>query len=110
MILYEIQTGITVENGRILKIPEGWLIGPDNLVKRDRYAEWSCSCTKFANLGLCSHVVAVAATEDERIKAIGEQFMRDWLALATVAVRMKAALAGNQAPVRSNSADSIGSD
>ena len=94
MILYEIQTGMTIENGRIVKIPEGWLIGPDNLVKRDRYAEWSCNCTKFEQMGICSHVVAVAAMEDDQIKALGNEFMRDWLALASVGVRLKAALAG----------------
>jgi hypothetical protein len=95
-ILHEIQTGMMVEDGRIIKTPVGWLIGQDGVVRKDGCGEWSCACTTFERVGLCSHSVAVAATEDERIKAIGEEFMRCWIALATEGARMKAALEGKR--------------
>lgn len=93
-ILYEIQLGMSVEHGMILKLPGGWLIGRDNLVKRDKYACWSCNCSAFENIGVCSHTVAVAAIEDPRIRAMGEEFMRRWTALGSEAARLRAALEG----------------
>lgn len=93
-IIYQIQLGMTVEDGRVLKTPVGWLIGRDGVVKKDRYCSWSCSCIAFENVGLCSHTVAVAALENDRVKAIGDEFMKCWNALGTEAARLKAALDG----------------
>lgn len=102
--LYEIQNGMTITDG-VLKLRDGWLIGRDSLVKRDRYGCWSCNCAAFENLGLCSHTVAVAATEDPHLKMIGEEYMRCWMALGTEAARLKAALKSKPTEARGQDSD-----
>ncbi|MGO9359059.1 MAG: hypothetical protein ACLP1D_15535 [Xanthobacteraceae bacterium] len=92
-IIDEIQVGLTVTSKIAhLKMPEGWLVDHDNLVRKDQYAGWSCACVTFENLGLCSHAVAVAVSEDPQLRLIGEEFLRCWMALGIAAARMKAAL------------------
>jgi hypothetical protein len=91
LIIYEIQAGL-LESVSVLKTPDGWLIGQAGLVKKDRYTGWSCNCAIFGNLGVCSHTVAAAVSEDPQVRTICEDFERCFRALGVEARRTKAAL------------------